>query len=100
MTPHELLIAARAKIEKPENWCQGAMWCSADGHPNCRRVEATQFCALGALFVVGIHNDTVLSAKDALQAQAPDTPIVRFNDTRDHSDVLMLFDRAIEATAS
>lgn len=50
MTVKELLIAARAVIENPANWCQGNYALDAQPHsvePN--DLNAVRFCALGAL---------------------------------------------------
>ena len=94
------LIAARELIKDKENWVQGiAYHVTPDGR--LRR------CAMKA--VVDVVNakelypisSRVNEAKQALmRAMPPDTQeklcIQQFNDTHEHSDVLKLFDDAIQ----
>lgn len=59
MTVKELLIAARAVIEDPANWCQGSYALDSTPHnvePN--DPNAVRFCALGALKRVSPERDT------------------------------------------
>lgn len=96
----EILIAARKKIEKPENWTQGQAarnkfqhWCDPT------YAFATCWCALGAIrSVVGrdLESDTFfVSAYKELVKVSEDRLIARFNDSHTHEEVLALFDRAI-----
>ena len=84
-----LLIAARQKIENPENWCQKHF---EDGHT---------FCAYGALYVVRhvSRNPSMdfTSAVKLLEKQMGSC-ITTFNDRHTHAEVLSAFDRAIAAS--
>lgn len=107
MTASEVLRKARALIEKPENWTQGALSRSPDGEvclPEER--EAVCFCSLGAIERVCVtgeqplaHTPAVGYLKAALLARGESlqAPIANFNDTHTHAEVLSLFDRAIAA---
>ncbi|MGI9449346.1 MAG: DUF6197 family protein [Geminicoccaceae bacterium] len=100
MTPREILIAAKAKIEDPERWCQG--WFARDiaGHPiGSRNPGACKWCSLGAIRVVWgplSYESKVLQtlAVAALDQgfQLPED----LNDNTDHPTVMKMFDRAIE----
>ncbi len=80
----DVLRAARAKIEKPENWCQGSF---RNGHA---------YCALGAVRESSYGVIRYIEACDVLERLAG--PIPKYNDSHTHAEVLSLFDRAI-ATA-
>jgi hypothetical protein len=99
MTTLDVLIAARAEVEK--GWTQGR---PCDEHGNV--------CAMGALTrVLGEELRTTISAAPAavydsdacyaLEAVCPDEWVQRFNDLPDttQADVIALFDRAINAEA-
>lgn len=100
-TTLDILVAARAMIEKPENWCQHYVALDANGKPvdsNDRR--AVRHCAAGALWAIASFAYPK-GACDALNAAAG-TPnqlsgFVEFNNTHTHPEVLALFDRAIAA---
>lgn len=89
---HAVLVAARKLIEKPEHWCQGRYHIG----------EAS--CAEGAvLSVTSEYDDTQTNIARAGAFAALDRAvggyIVDFNDApgRTHSEVLAVFDKAIEA---
>ena len=96
MNTHEILKAARAKIERPECWTQESLRRDACGQP-CGRREAVCWCSMGA-----IYDTTLLGVADgafsALKSVCGDN-IADFNDTHTHAEVLEAFDKAIEATA-
>ena len=103
MTPREILIAARAKIEAPERWTKGAFARSARG----RKVrldggKARCWCMLGALQEVEMSPIRFRQAWALLvpAISVPDSisEVVLWNDApeRTHAEVLAAFDRAIE----
>lgn len=99
MTTKEVLIAARAKIAKPEQWIQGYYAKDADGkEANPFSTEATCYCVLGALIASVTDGFICSNAADAIRDQI-DCPISTWNDdpSRTHAEVLAVFDRAIEA---
>jgi hypothetical protein len=88
MTVRDNLIAARALIDTPEKWVNGALQSG-----NCR-------CAVGA----ALDATDYLSGWEAVNALAKQLPspfhhVPTFNDHPDttHADILALFDRAIAA---
>ncbi len=100
MTPREALIAARAKIEKPENWTQDFLARSAKGRKvSPRSANAVCWCAMGALEAVCRYgSEASIGSFDALAHAMPSLyGIAEFNDTHTHSEVLAKFDEAIEA---
>ncbi len=99
MTTKEVLIAARAKIAKPEQWIQGYYAKDADGKEADRfSTEATCYCVLGVLHASAAGSFRFRNAVDAIIDQI-DCPISTWNDdpSRSHAEVLAVFDRAIEA---
>lgn len=99
------LKAARAKIEKPENWLQRALSTNKKGYnvlPD--DPEACRFCSVGAIRSVmpdqvhavtkypeGIFLNTVVKSRsDAAFG------IVSYNDSSTHAEVLSAFDEAIQ----
>lgn len=104
MTDLETLIAARAVIERPENWCQGYAAMTSGGRPAfADNPKAVRFCALGAIGRVlgrgiGLRTDPGVLALVAACPCAPDYSVAivaPFNNTHTHPEVLALFDRAI-----
>lgn len=86
----EKLIAARALIEDPDHWCQGARALNAAGNVcPTRSAEAVCWCAEGACIAC--------DANDAPLRQVPGVchGLVYYNDSRTHADVLDLFTYAI-----
>lgn len=106
MNAHEVLVAARAKIAKPENWCHGTAARSACGAAVSPSSDtACQWYSIGALNAVSKTDKEFDAAYRALSRCLPPlkfdcAAIAVFNDAHTHDEVLALFDRAIEATAS
>lgn len=101
MTLKEKIIAARKRIENPENWTQRVFARNKDGDPLCIHPmcihdpgkEAFSFCASAALLLEGVQG-----ASDVfwtLTALLPHQSLSDFNDSHTHEEVLALFDRAI-----
>lgn len=98
-----LLQAARAKIDRPENWIQGHNAETRSGRAvGYTNPEACRFCASGALHSASVSATTWAmfdQARRALHAEARKygNGIVEFNDAaeRKHEEVLALFDAAI-----
>ena len=99
----DILIAGRELISDPSRWTQGAS--ARDDRDN--RVGATAgvavcWCSMGALHKTATaEGSTYEDAYGAMMASlsliAPDDGLANFNDTHTHSEVLALWDRAIEA---
>ena len=95
MTPHEILIAAKAKIDKPQKWSRGA--------------AVGRLCAREAIYLASLQANrkgcdwlTLQRASvAALKAAMSGVDPMMFNDRRrtTHADVMAAFDRAIKATA-
>ena len=105
MKPSEVLRAARAKIEKAENWTQGEYGRDARGRVADVMVACSR-CSVGAVFAVcaEVRSAPETRAWNLLREQVPGyseswvyDPVVAFNDTSTHAEVLALFDRAIAA---
>ena len=105
MTASEVLRKARALIEKPENWTRGAYGRNEHGRFTELRFSCSR-CSAGA--VLSVCEEVKLAQEDRalnlLREQTPGysehwihDPLVRFNDTHAHAEVLSLFDRAIAA---
>ena len=95
----EILVAARAKIADPENWCIGTL--AEDACKNT--VEpwapaAIRWCAQGAIFSIVRHGggtqDYALQVLSILRGTAG-TTVHMVNDIGGHAAILALFDRAI-----
>ena len=106
MKPHEILIAARAKIDKHQKWCKGVFSRDHNGDEvSPVSVNAVRFCALGAIRAVTLGPLSRSEARAALRLAAgysndSNESIFKLNDhpkTR-HADIMALYDRAIEAT--
>jgi len=97
MTPSEVLRKARALIEKPENWTQGASARDAQGRQmwNAREANACARDAIGAIDTAATTHAEQVAARQALWREC--VQITVFNDTHTHAEVLSLFDRAIAA---
>lgn len=102
MTPREILIAARAKIEAPERWTKGEFARTEDGKA-CRSSSdaASCYCMEGAVL-----SQPYLWRKKAracailrlavVTLDYPTTPSWNDAPDRTHAEVLAAFDRAIE----
>lgn len=98
MTVKEVLIAARKRIEKEENWAKnGAAFTKHGDRTQSDDPDATSWCALGAVWVQdgadsGLMHDAIRALDIACDGYADD-----FNDKRGttHKDILDLFDKAI-----
>lgn len=97
MSTLELLVKARALIAHPRAWTQGCSARLADGTEcSAGKEGACQWCAFGALYVVGggafergvAALNTVLGFNLARE-------LIEWNDRATHTDVLATFDRAI-----
>jgi hypothetical protein len=98
-TVHEILKAARQRIEKPEHWTQGFMARDKDGNPTkSTNREACQWCALGAISAEAGGARAGEDAQDELYRAVGGTPITDINDRDGHAAVLSMFDKAIAAT--
>lgn len=98
MTLLEVLKAARKRISKPEHWTQGTCARDAEGHMTlASSPDAVQWCAFGAILSVDRAHD--FTGLEALRSVLPlGYSVQSFNDTprRKHSEVLDMFDRAVE----
>lgn len=102
MNTKEILTAARALIEKPENWCQGAYALTANRAREVSPLDeyANCFCMIGACSralqqEVDLVEDEHAAYK-ALRKAVRKTPC-EYNDSHTHAEVLKVFDRAIAA---
>lgn len=96
-TIKEVLIAARKKIEKPENWTQGTGAKDIEGrYADADSPEAVCWCSMGALYAVtaSMPGTYYNQAYEALRDVINDS-IAMFNDTHSHADVIEIFDKAI-----
>jgi hypothetical protein len=103
-TTREILVAARALIERPEAWTKGALGRDAfgvgvDHHVVAFGSVAVCWCIEGATLraASGYTND-YFSAMDVLSGVAGDAVSV-INDRGTHADALALVDRAIASTS-
>lgn len=102
MTPLEILKLARKRIEKPENWTQGALARDSRGNASLlgRHGNACSWCALGAMLVsfedpnLKMNKEESVVAMNALE-EAVGGCVMTFNDTHTHAEVLEAFGRAI-----
>lgn len=105
MTPRELLVAARARVEDPARWTARAGARRSDGvscHP--RDPAATCWCASGAVFAENA-DETIegyaLVRLDGVAHRlypAHATTVEGVNDELSHAAVLRVFDYAIAAS--
>ncbi len=94
----EALTRARKRISKPENWTQGTFVRDSDGALlwDFESVEAVCWCASAAI-AVEVRWDQQEDVSAALLKALPlGETIVGFNDSHTHTEVLELFDRAID----
>lgn len=94
MTTREILVKARALIEDPERWTQGAWARDAWGNKTLdSRDNAVAFCVAGAM--CRVSGDMVPRDAWAAFELAAGDGISRFNDAQTHADVLAVLDKAI-----
>ena len=110
-TAKKILVAARRKIAKPENWCKGEWAVNRYGveidaivYPALAGDAYCSFCLTAAVMSASVnYNDNArLFAKQKLRDQLFGnfhSSLVKFNDhqTTEHSDVIGCLDRAIES---
>jgi len=88
MTTREILIAARKRIEDPNDWGK-----ARGEYPS----EAGKITIVNACWLDGTDWSERRDAHSALRAQIPEGGyLADFNDNHTHDEVLALFDRAIE----
>lgn len=98
MTPKEILIAARAKIESPENWTRGGGRARTEG-PHCSQTAI--YPATAETYRDALPAMTLLAS--AMGIDSDQSCILgliwNWNDRneRTHAEVLAAFDRAIAA---
>lgn len=95
MKTSEILIAAKARIDSPEKWCQGTYYRNEDGVA-CPRDHARSLCSVGALLFVSPsehESDVVIRCL----SDVIDRSVTAWNDApeRTHPEVMAAFDRAI-----
>ena len=95
MKVSDKLLAAKKLIEDPKDWTQNAFARDSQGTSvGSYDITAVCYCALGATHK-SIMGDSYL-ADNYLHAAAFPKLASEFNDTHTHSEVLGLFDRAIQ----
>lgn len=102
--PSEVLRAAKALIENPENWTQnmyGRHTKTSKRHLMGFDEAATCWCSVGALQKVAGHEEVYhlesrLGEAARLIANTVEENAVHFNDNRSHAEVMHMFDLAIE----
>lgn len=97
MKTKEILIAARAKIERPETWTQGTFSRNSRGEDisSPKSKNAVCWCSLGAIIAEAPSYDDELYAAKILSLVINNHSIAQFNDSSTHTEVLAAFDRAI-----
>jgi len=106
MTTKEILIAARAKIERPECWTQRAF--AKTALLNKAKVDSQRavcWCALGAIAAITredpnyVNDDVYWLLHRAMGLPANEIAVAAWNDApgRTHAEVLAVFERAIKA---
>lgn len=103
-TVSEILLAARALIEKPHRWMRGAYATDKNGNPIDPRHEGARcFCLQGAILRqcdLGTEEGRAVyyQAVTAVRRQLPRSSTVPgFNDANDHKAVLALLDKEVAA---
>ena len=114
MKPLELLVRAKAKIERPEHWTKG-MYARTDTRDQCvpGSSRAEQWCAVGALHAMAVEmgessfrSKELFLAERALENCLPKNAlrdaVTTYNDSEQttHADIMELYDCAIKAEAA
>ncbi len=95
MKVSEQLKAAKALIDAPEKWIQGASAIDAnENHCSAQDVEAVCFCSIGAIARITGVSSRFLPVRAYLKISMGDF-ISHFNDTHSHIEVMAMFDKAI-----
>jgi hypothetical protein len=81
MTTKEILVKARALISDSEHWSKEDA------------IQGPAYCALGALWMAMEPGETLDPLLQVFHMQPSD--LIAFNDSRTHTEVLALFDKAI-----
>lgn len=86
MTPHEILVNARALIEEPAKWGQGSCY-----------LRKGTLCAEEAIETIASNKYEREAALSKLNEAAGNEYVFfnSFNDTHTHAEVLAAFDKAI-----
>jgi hypothetical protein len=99
MTTVEILKAAKERIGTPESHTRGAYARDANGAEAApTETRACRWCVYGAIWSLGLNNTQESAACDTLRKASKryfDSTPIRVNDSREHPDVMALFDRAI-----
>ena len=86
-TDKEILISARQRIEKPNNWMQGEF----------SNIDFTKFCATGSLLEEGREiRSSAYARLHGAMGLASNQSVCSYNDTHTHAEVIAAFDKAIE----
>jgi hypothetical protein len=99
ITARKILIAARAKIERPEAWTKGRYARDKNGEgtiPNSR--HAVCWCAIGAVHAAS-PSDTAPALTQLNRFVPGGEATYTYNDFPEttHAEILALYDRAIAA---
>ena len=73
-------------IEKPENWCTGALYKNKYGTVSSED-EAYSYCAAGAINTSYCRDHKVNATMRKLQSHLKDVNLIRWNDNSDHETV-------------
>lgn len=103
MNTLEILKAGRELLADPTNWCQGSLALNGDKldvEPLDER--ACSWCSIGAIMKVNPH-EAIKPARLHLERALPPEwkpksgrNVLGFNDTHSHSEVLAVWDKAIQ----
>lgn len=89
------LASAKAMIDTPKKWCQGS-YHTGGFH------GFDQHCMLGAVMASDVNFDSRDATREALLRALPKADrrkphaLASFNDEHSHTEIMALFDRAIE----
>lgn len=102
-TTLQVLMEARALIEKPENWCKYDSAIDEDGVPcGPSYYAAAKWCVMGAVRKFSESEDQIIIAARIFSNVVGYSPVGDWNDApeRTHAEVLAAFDKAIEEERS
>lgn len=94
----EFYTAAKSLIDTPDKWLKNMLVADEDGKPtDLGSREATKFCALGALFHIGISQKDKSWFSADWESKAGVCNIVSFNNNPNTTHQMMMdaFDRVI-----